>query len=266
MEKLSSILAVIPEGGAQGALTDKVCRLVKQSGARVELFLTAPSDYFSIAARCAGMGCSADVGFTMYDSVTPMAEAILRRAAEVYADLIVAPRAQFHLEHCPTPLLLLGKSPWGPEPRFAAAIDVAERDSEAVARGILHVAGFLAQRLVAHLDILYSERETDDESVKMERAIKLAQLVREYHVGCERLQVFDGRPEETLPPLIAARQYDVLVVGSVARHRTLLTTLHSIAKKLTSSTEGDVLIVNPAPEPQVAAPARSFREQLAHQV
>jgi len=265
MEKLSSILAVVPEGGAKGVLVDKVCRLVQQSGARVELFLTAPSDYFAIAGRCAGMACGAQVGFTMYDSVTPMSEAILSRAAEVRADLIVAARGQFPLEHCPVPLLLLGKAIWSQEPRFAAAIDVAERDSEMLARGILHIAGFLCQKLVAHLDILYSEREQDDEPVKMERAVKLARLVREYRVGCERLQVFNGLPEETLPPLIAARHYDVVVGGSVARHQTLLSTLHSISKKLMSSTEGDVLIVTPAPEPVAAHPLSSDREQLAYQ-
>ena len=30
----------------------------------------------------------------------------------------------------------------------------------------------------------------------MERAVKLAQLVREFHVGCERLQMFYGRARE----------------------------------------------------------------------
>jgi hypothetical protein len=44
MEKLTSILAVVPEGGAQGVLFDKVVHIVRQTGARIELFLTAPSD------------------------------------------------------------------------------------------------------------------------------------------------------------------------------------------------------------------------------
>lgn len=265
MEKLTSILAVVTEGGVKGAMFDKVCRLARQSGARIELFLAAPSDYSAIAARCAEFGCGVDVGFTMHDTVTPMSEAVLRRAAEVRADLLVAPRAQFHLDYCPIPMLLIGKTPWAPEPRFAAAIDVAEHDSEMLGRSILHVAGFLAQRLAAHLDILYSERELEDESARFERAVRLARLVREYHVGCERLQVFDGLPEDTLPPLISARHYDVLVVGSVARHRALLSALHSISKKLMASTEGDVLVVNPAPERPAASVMQSAGQQLAHQ-
>jgi nucleotide-binding universal stress UspA family protein len=265
MEKLTTILAVVAEGCTNGVLFDKVSRLVRQAGARVELFLASPSDYDAVAALCATQSCGAEIGFTLHDSATPLREAVLNRAAEVKADLLVAPRAQFPLDVCPIPLLLLGKMPWDKEPRFVAALDVAEHDSEGVARGILHVAGFLAQRLVAHLDILYSERELHDERVRMERAVRLSRLVREYHVGCERLQVFDGRPEATLPPLIAARHYDVLVVGNVPRHRVLLTEFRSVSRKLIGSTEGDVLLVNPAPEPVAARVMHSVGQQLAHQ-
>lgn len=265
MEKLSSILAVVPEGGADGVLVDKVCRLVRDSGARVELFLTAPSDYFAIVARYAAAHCNAPMAYTMYDMVTPLADAVLARAAEIDADLVVAPRMQFQLDHCPIPLLLLGKGAWAKEPRLAAAVDVAERDSETLARGILHVAGFLTQRLTAHLDILYSEREEGDHPLRMERAVKLARLVREYHVGGERLQVFDGPPERTLPPLIAARHYDVLVLGNVLRHRVLLSQLHSISKRLMGSTEGDVLLVNPTPDGMAMRVPMSRRQQLAYQ-
>jgi nucleotide-binding universal stress UspA family protein len=265
MEKLTSILAVVPEGGAGGVLFDKVCRLVQQCGSRIELFLTAPSDYSSIAARCASLGCGVDIGFTLHDNVTPMADAILNRATEVRADLLVAPRAQTDFDRLPIPLLLLGKRPWAQEPRFAAAVDVVERDSEALARGILHTGGFLAQRLMAYLDILYSEREMDDEPTRMERAVRLARLVREYHVGGERLQVFDGPPEVTLPSLIAARQYDVLILGTVARHQALLSAFQSVSRKLIRSTDGDVLLITPTAE-RVAVPVRrSAGQQLAHQ-
>ena len=49
--------------------------------------------------------------------------------------------------------------------------------------------------------------------LRMERAVKLSQLVREFHVGCERIQMYSGAPEDRLPPLAAARQYDVWVLG-----------------------------------------------------
>jgi nucleotide-binding universal stress UspA family protein len=265
VDKLSTILAVVPQGGADGVLVDKVCRLVRDSGARVELFLAAPSDYFAIAARYAASHCNAPMSFTLYDAAIPLADAVLARAAEIDADLVVAPRMQLHLDHCPIPLLLVGKGAWAKEPRLAAAIDVAEQDSESLARGILHVAGFLTHRLTAHLDILYSEREDDDQPLRLERAVKLARLVREHHVGGERLQVFDGPPERTLPPLIAARHYDVLVLGNVLRHRALLSQLHSIAKRLTGTTDGDVLLVNPTPDGMAMRVPVSTRQQLAYQ-
>jgi len=264
MEKLTKILAVVPEGGTHGVLFDKVTRLVRQTGADIELFLAAPLDYFGIAAQIRALGCPVSVGFTLHDGTTPLAQAILDRADQVRADLLVLPRAQLHLDTCPIPMLLLGKEPWSREPRFAAAVDVAEADSEAIARSIMHAGGFLAQRLTAHVDILYSERELDDQRVRMERAVKLARLVREYHVGCERLQVFDGLPEKTLPPLLAARHYDVLMLGAVQRHRSLLSELRSVSKRLASSTEGDVLLVEPR-LPVVQAAAVSAGQQLAHQ-
>jgi nucleotide-binding universal stress UspA family protein len=265
VEKLTSLLVVVPEGGASGVLFDKMCRLVKQVGARVELFLTAPSDYAAVMARRATMSCDAEVGITLHDNLNPMAEAILDRAAELRADLLVAPRAQFSLPHCPIPLLLLGKRPWEREPRFATAVDVAERDSESLARSILHVSGFLALQLQAHLDILYSERELDDEATRMERAVRLARLVREYRIGVERLQVFDGMPQQTLPALIAARQYDVLILGTVPRHLALLSAFQSVSRKLIHSTDGDVLLVPPAPEREAVPRPLSAGQQLAHQ-
>jgi nucleotide-binding universal stress UspA family protein len=264
VEKLTVILAVVPEGGTQGVLFDKVVRLVRQTGANIELFLTAPSDYFAIAARIRALDCGPSVGFTLHDGVTPLGEAILARAAAVHADMLVAPRTEAHLDSCPIPLLLLGKDPWGREPRFAAAVDVAEDDSEAVARNIMHAGGFLAQRLSAHLDILYSERELEDQRLRMERAVKLARLVREYHVGCERLQVFDGLPEKVLPPLIAARHYDVLMLGTVQRHRNLLSEFRSVSKRLLGATEGDVLLVDPRSR-ETRGVQRSTAQQLAHQ-
>ena len=77
----------------------------------------------------------------------------------------------------------------------------------------MHTAGFLALGCHGNLDVLYTEREQQDDFVRMERAVRLAQLVREYHVGCERLQMFEGSPDKRLPPLFAARRYDLLVLG-----------------------------------------------------
>jgi TusA-related sulfurtransferase len=258
-EKLTCILAVVPAGGAKSATFDKMLHLARQSGARVEFFLVAPSDYFAIAGRVPAANAAA-VEYTLHDGATPVAAEVLRRVAQARPDLVVVPRALLDLDACPVPVLMLADSPWAEEPRFAAAVDVANADCEALTRGILHVAGFLAQRFTAHLDILYCEREHDDQRLRMERAVRLARMVREYHVGCERLQVFDGTPERVLVRLIADRRYDVVVVGT-APHRGPLAALHSVARKLAAATAGDVLLVG-TEDPSAA---RSAVQQLAHQ-
>jgi hypothetical protein len=143
----------------------------------------------------------------------------------------------WHLAHeCPVPILLVGPQPWSDPVRFAAAVDVADEEAVGFARSILHTAGFLALGCRGQLDVLYSEREQRDETLRMQRAVILAQLVRELHIGCERLQMFNGAPEERLAPLITAREYDVLVLG-VTSHRS------SLASKLAEPSKGDVVLV-----------------------
>ena len=103
----------------------------------------------------------------------------------------------------------------------------------------------------------------------MARAVKLAQLVREFHVGSERLQVFDGPPTEMLPPIVRARQYDVLVVGACSHQPRLKTVFGTMTSRLVDATDGDVLLVKaPLPDfaprriPSVAEQRSYEREQL----
>ena len=266
MEKLTTILVFVPRGGSSGPVFEKMLRLAGQFDAQVEFFLAAASDYFAFAGRRATLEGATD--YTISDGSTPLARQFLRRAAEIGADLLMVPRAQLDLEGCAIPILMLSETSWAGEPRFAAAVDVSNDECAALTRGILHVAGFLAQRFLAHVDILYAEREQHDHALRMERAVRLARLVREYHVGCELLQVFDGPPERVLPRLIADRRYDALLVG-VAPHHGALSEFHSVAGKLTAATAGDVVLVAPAAEPDAQsarqADPRSARQQLAHQ-
>ena len=151
--------------------------------------------------------------------------------------------------------------------RFAASVDVSDVGSVEIARGVLHAAGFLALGCHGNLDVLYTEREQEDDFIRMERAVRLAQLVREYHVGCERLQMFEGSPDKRLPPLFAARQYDVLVLGSISHRCGLGESLRSLTSRLAEATPGDVLLVNGPPVQQraVAPRAISGQEQVADQ-
>jgi nucleotide-binding universal stress UspA family protein len=97
--------------------------------------------------------------------------------------------------------------------------------------------------------------------------VKLAQLVREFHVGCERIQVFDGAPEQVLPPLVAARHYDVLVLGAQSHQPALKNIFGATNSRLVQATEGDVVLVK-APGRAIgnAHQDESTREKGSHEI
>jgi hypothetical protein len=208
----------------------------------------------------------------------PMESAILQMTQQRQVDLVIKAAAGAHplrrwtltvndrrlAQLCPAPLLLVGGKPWSGSPRMAACVDIADPDSIRYARALLQAAGFLATGSGGFLDVLYTERELHDERVRMERAVRLAQLVREFYMGCERLQMFDGAPEKILPALITARQYDVLAIGADTHRSGLAAWPETLSSRLTDATPGDVLLVKPA-TPSAARPApASIPQQLAH--
>jgi len=277
MEKLASILAVVEDFKTDTAVLDKSIALARIFHARVDLLVRQPSQVGACVAHCAALGCADVAPFVTADE--PLTQAILRRLRAQPADLVVKRLApsdtrRFWLaavddslaECCPAPLLLLRDRPWPKEPRFAAAVDVADRDTEALSRGILHAGGFLALGCEARLDILYCEREQHEQTLRMERAVRLARLVREFHVGGERLQMFDGVPERTLPELVRVRQYDVLVAGAVSRRNKLRSSFGTLTSALIDATAGDVLLVktDACRDPAAVRPALTG-EQFAHQ-
>jgi nucleotide-binding universal stress UspA family protein len=267
MERLLSILAVIQDVDTDAVVLDKAVSLARSFYARLDLLVRRPAQVAACVARCTALGLN-DVT-TCDASADRLGEAILRRLRQHPADLVVkrlstenavhrfwlGPNDNALAESSPAPLLLVRDRPWSADRRFAAAVDVSNHDTEALTRGILHAGGFLAQGCDAWLDVLYTEREQHDHAVRMERAVHLARLVREFHVGGERLQVFDGPPEKTLTALLRMRQYDVLVAGANMRRLSLSSAFATLTSALVDSTVGDVLLVKPGV---------SEAEQFAH--
>jgi len=230
-------------------------------------------------SRCAALVYDEVTLCSLFRSGEPLHALLLRRIHERLPDLVIKAPAGAHplrgwtlhandrelAMQCPVPVVLAGMNPWARPMRIAAAVDVSNHETAIVARGILQAAGFLTLGCHGTLDILYSEREGRDETLRMERAVKLAQLVREFHVGSERLQIFDGAPDQQLPPLIAARQYDLLVLGAVSHREGTCLVLDTLSSKLADSTGGDVVLVKggeAAPQaPRTRAP--SVREKVA---
>lgn len=278
MEKLTSILAVVESASAGSVVLDKAVQLARAFGANVELLLTDPSLIQEFAAQCAKH---------QYVEVTITASArepreslprfVLRRVAERRPDLVVKAPAGAHplrtwtldgtdrelVAHCPAPVLLVRMKRWGPSPRMAAAVDVSDPEAAMVARSVLQSSGFLALGLHGNLDILYTERDSQDSVLRMERAVKLSRLVREYYVGCERLQMFDGPPDTRLPAIVAPRQYDILVLGGIT-HRTTTPLRQTLTSKLFEATAGDVLLVKPGMRDAARYGRGLPRQEIAH--
>lgn len=280
MQKLTSILAVAESASAGSVVLDKAIRLARAFSARVELLVTDPELIREFASRCAAPD-SADVTISSAarDSREPLAKFLLRRIVERRPDLVIKAPAGAHplrawtldsedrdlVALCPVPVLLVRKKSWSNPLRIAAAVDISDPEAALVARSVLQSAGFLALGFQGNLDILYTERELRDERLRLERAVKLAQLVREYYVGCERLQMFDGPPETRLAAVIGPRQYDVLTLGGVT-HRTPTPLRETLTSKLFEAIEGDVLLVKPGTrEPGAVHPVMgSTRQKIAH--
>jgi universal stress protein E len=269
MEKLTRILAVVDRVEDGAVLLEKSVSLARRFGARVELLLHESLHEQAFATLCSTLHYDEVTLTTMDRGADSRLQAILRHAFATRPDLIMkAPSGEHPLkrwsldendyrlaDESPVPVLLVRHKPWSKPTRFAAAVDVADDASAGTARSILHAAGFMTLGCHGQLDILYGERERRDERLRMARAVKLAQLVREFHVGCERIQVFDGDPNEKLPQVAAARHYDVLVLGARSRQPALKNLFGSLASRMVDATDGDVMLIkSPAHEVATASP------------
>lgn len=249
MDKLTSILVVAADAHHSAVLLDKAIRLGREFDARVELLETESCD--EVLERL--QGPPVDLVIKAPAGMHP-----LRRWTFEANDLALLAQVR-------VPVLLAHSRPWAHPPRIAAAVDAADRDSEALTRSILQAAGFLALGAHAHLDVLYAEREQRDELLRMERAIKLASLVREFRVGCENLQIIDGAPDKKLPALLAKRHYDLLVLGGLTRRSGMASVWKPLNALLAEASRGDVLLVTGAHARAAQPWARPSAEQALHE-
>jgi nucleotide-binding universal stress UspA family protein len=258
MEKLTRIMAIVERAEDGAVVVDKAIALARRFHARVELLITETVLMQPLAALCAVKEYDEVTLCSMQRSGEPIHESILRRVLMSRPDLILKASAGNHplrrlsltendwqlANESPVPVLLVGHRKWAQPTRFAAAISVDDDEAKRVTRRILHTAGFLALGCRGNLDLLYSEREQHDERLRMERAVQVAQLVREFHVGCERLQMFSGAPETTLPPLAASREYDVLVLGTDGEGGGIASAIRGdLASRMIEASDSDVVLV-----------------------
>jgi universal stress protein E len=276
VEKLTRILAVVDKVEDGAVLLEKAVTLARRFGAKIELLLHESLHAQAFATLCSTLRYDEVTLSSMHRGAEALHEMVLRRALTTHPDLIMkAPAGQHPLKRwsfgqsdyalaneSPAPLMLVRHQAWGRPPRFAAALDVADDASAETARSVLHTAGFMALGCRALIDVLYSERERVDDRVRLARAVKLAQLVREFHVGCEHIRMLDGEPESTLAPIVAARHYDVLVLGAQSHQPPRKTLFGSVTSGMVDATDGDVVLVKaPVHDSDAARIALSLREQ-----
>jgi hypothetical protein len=183
MEKLTSILVVLRNDASDESLLAKAVAVARRCGARLELLLADPTAASGLATWFASIGFADRVVYVLDASGDALRDVIVRRLEAHAADLVMksadgtlALRRVLHAADdmdlaaaLPVPLLRVSAKAWKNEMRLAAAVDVSDRDGDAVARAILHAAGLLAMQCDATLDVLYSEREARDDGVRMAR-------------------------------------------------------------------------------------------------
>jgi nucleotide-binding universal stress UspA family protein len=262
MEKLTSILVVAENIDSGTRILEKTMVLARGFGARVDLLICDTRDMKGFAMLCKERGYDEVVLCSVFRSGEPIIDLILRRVFETSPDLVVKAAAatpgargfgrddQHLAAACPAPLVFMRYQPWRSPVRIAAAVDVSG-DNAALARSIVHTSGFLNLGLEGELDVFYSEREQQDEVMRMAHAVKLARLVREFHVEGERLRHLDGKPEETLPPIAASDDYDILVIGALTQRQGFSAMHATLTRKLVAACSGDVVLIK---EEERAAP------------
>ncbi|MBC8026385.1 MAG: hypothetical protein H7Y89_10360 [Steroidobacteraceae bacterium] len=261
--KLRRILAIVECDDDAPIVLEKALSLARLCGARVEAVVTDAAQMRSVMKLCSSLNDDQILVSCVYRGAGPLAELVLNRMDTSTPDLIVkSPDISdpMLVAESAVPVLIARTQPWNhTTPRIAVVVEAADNAQLESSRATLAAATRLALDCRGNLDILYSEPELDDETVRMERAVKVAKLSREVNSGYGRLQMFSGAPHVRLPPLIAARNYDVLVLGA---------RIHS-AHRFADATCADIMFVRAAVHAEARMAARrpdSRRQQRAHQL
>ena len=271
MEALTSILLVLERVDTGTKVLEKAIALARCFSARVYLLVEDSNHAGQFASLCGERG---------YDEVAivsagrgSLTDAILDLACERSPDFLVTARAGAHAgstgvfqrNHqqlttaCPMPLMLMSERAWHRPVRIAAAVDIS-RDEAALARAIVQVSGILSLGCEGDLAVLYSEREQFDASLRIERVVRLARLVREFHIDGQRIRHINGAPEETLPVIAASDEYDILVVGALTHLEGVAAGRATLTRKVVAAFDGDVVLVNE----DVSGSARQSSSSLRH--
>jgi universal stress protein E len=302
MRPISRILAPVRNYSARSlAHVNKAAQLAKAFGARLELFhdiadpiivddaLRRPGFTFSrlkadlrqlaveglerLAAplRASGVNVSTAAAWDY-----PPYEAILRRAAAIGADLIVAPRRARHrlpallgytdwelLRLSPVPVLLVKTSAPYRRPVILAAIDPthAHAKSSALDKRILDYAAALGGALRGALHVVHADRPrplppalTFDTKRRRELLAQYDQVAKatfdkalaKQSIPVSRRHLVRGDPVAAIPAITRKTRSAIVVIGAVSRSALKRAFIGNTAESVMDELRCDLLIVKPA--------------------
>lgn len=144
---------------------------------------------------------------------------------------------------CAAPLLLTRGRPWHPVPRFAAAVDLQDRQGRALSQAITALSESLSDGCGAELETLFANARPEADFEAERQAATLNALAQAHGLDARRLQCLNGEPTEVLPRFVADRDYDLVVMGK-PRYGGPSEPSRSVAARLVMVTAGDVLFAH----------------------
>jgi universal stress protein E len=282
MEHLKSILVVVDQLDLRRRAVTKATVLARHFGARVELFLCDSEWVFAIRqandtagtqraldtfaeqgrryleALRAAMAPDVGVG-TFVATSSPAYEAILQRVRETAPDLVIKDTHGSHAaanraldasdwllaRTCPVPVMFTRGTPWAAQPRFAAAVDVADPAALELPRLIVSTASYLARGCHASLEVVYSEPRVRRGQARNAGALALKELGAEHDVQAQRLQLLEGAADQTLCEFVKRQHYDVLFLGALTRHGRVPGPVGTLTSQLAESLDCDLILLKP---------------------
>jgi universal stress protein E len=284
VEQLTSILVILDHSVRDAHLLEKSLWLAREFKARVEFFwcdaeyeytLRHVYDQRGLAqtrqARVLHMRdylqqlrdqhAAPDVEISMDAACeSPLYEGIVRKVFKTLPDLVMKACALESFEGrgapdvndwqlvrtCPVPLLLSQGRPWPARPRFAAALDVSDKETPGLAETILRTAEFLSARSQGELDILFGERRAIGGRTRDVHAAKVRQLEREIKVAADRIHILAGDPVTAMTDSGVEQHHDVLILGAVNHHNGSTSLVGTIAREWMDTLSSDFLLLRPS--------------------
>jgi nucleotide-binding universal stress UspA family protein len=275
MQNLSSILLLVERGDQGHHALNKALLLARHLHARLELFL-CDTERYSFARS--GSDEAADTSLTARvaegrEYLRALRKAMLVTDIDVSSDAVchVSLRAALadKLRHggvdlvvkavaaagdghshgaidwplvasCSVPLLLTRGRPWHPVPRFAAAVDLQDRQGRALSSAITAIGESLSRSCGAELEILFAQAGSGAEFAPERLTTTLNAIARAHRLDVRSLQYLNGEPTDVLPGIVAQRDYDLVVMGK-PQHGWPPELSRSVAARVVRASRGDVL-------------------------